>query len=260
MSAATKGETANACGPDDTVTRMTLLHDVCLQTGHFELRVAELHALPLGAELAGRHEHQASSNFMGNTVPLPLPPTIIACVGLLAIARHRFVRARRRRGINVGSTWVHSANSGAASRSRSPVTDESFGARLRRERERRQIALSSIAANTKIGLGLLQALERDDLSRWPSGIFRRAFIRAYAEAAGLDPVAITQNFSSSIPMRPTTLRANRLRWHHPRGQASVVGPRGQASVGPCRAERSLTEPVASARAGLGNPSAANRPR
>jgi len=79
------------------------------------------------------------------------------------------------------------------------VTDESFGAGLRRERERRQIALASIAANTKIGLGLLQALERDDLSRWPSGIFRRAFIRAYAEAAGLDPVAITQEFLERFP-------------------------------------------------------------
>jgi hypothetical protein len=79
------------------------------------------------------------------------------------------------------------------------VTDESFGAGLRRERERRQIALSSIAANTKIGLGLLQALERDDLSRWPSGIFRRAFIRAYAEAAGLDPVAVTDEFLERYP-------------------------------------------------------------
>ncbi len=79
------------------------------------------------------------------------------------------------------------------------MTDGKFGARLRRERERRQIALSSIAANTKIGLGLLQALERDDLSRWPSGIFRRAFIRAYAEAAGLDPVAITREFLEQYP-------------------------------------------------------------
>jgi transcriptional regulator with XRE-family HTH domain len=79
------------------------------------------------------------------------------------------------------------------------VTDESFGARLRRERERRQIALPSIAANTKISLGLLQALERDDLSRWPSGIFRRAFIRAYAEAAGLDPGVITHEFLERYP-------------------------------------------------------------
>ena len=103
----------------------------------------------------------------------------------------------------MGSTWVHSANSGAASRPGSLVTDdEGFGAGLRRERERRQIALSSIAADTKIGLGLLQALERDDLSRWPSGIFRRAFIRAYAEAAGFDPDLITQEFLERYPDAP----------------------------------------------------------
>ena len=102
----------------------------------------------------------------------------------------------------MGSTWVHSANSGAASRPGSLVTDEGFGAGLRRERERRQIALSSIAADTKIGLGLLQALERDDLSRWPSGIFRRAFIRAYAEAAGFDPDVITQEFLERYPDAP----------------------------------------------------------
>jgi transcriptional regulator with XRE-family HTH domain len=79
------------------------------------------------------------------------------------------------------------------------VTDESFGARLRAERERRQIALSSIAADTKISLGLLQALERDDVSRWPAGIFRRAFIRGYAQAVGLDPVAITREFLEQHP-------------------------------------------------------------
>ena len=82
--------------------RMTLLHDVCLQTGHFELQVAEFHgAAASGAEFAGRHEHQASSNFMGNTAAVAA--AMIACVGLLAIARHRLVRARQRRGINVGA-------------------------------------------------------------------------------------------------------------------------------------------------------------
>ena len=79
------------------------------------------------------------------------------------------------------------------------MTDESFGARLRGERERRQISLSSIAADTKINLGLLQALERDDVSRWPAGIFRRAFIRGYAQAVGLDPVAITREFLEQYP-------------------------------------------------------------
>jgi transcriptional regulator with XRE-family HTH domain len=77
--------------------------------------------------------------------------------------------------------------------------DDSFGARLRHERERRQISLQSVADRTKIGIGLLKGLERDDVSRWPSGIFRRAFIRAYAEATGLDADEVTREFVARFP-------------------------------------------------------------
>jgi Helix-turn-helix domain len=48
---------------------------------------------------------------------------------------------------------------------------ESFGARLRQRRERQQIALTSIAEQTKISLSLLEALERDDVSHWPADTF-----------------------------------------------------------------------------------------
>jgi cytoskeletal protein RodZ len=79
------------------------------------------------------------------------------------------------------------------------VIDEPFGSRLRRERERRQIALSSISANTKISVTLFEALERGDVSKWPAGIFRRAFIRAYAQAIGLDPEVLTREFLERFP-------------------------------------------------------------
>jgi hypothetical protein len=79
------------------------------------------------------------------------------------------------------------------------VTEESFGSRLRRERERRQIALSSLSANTKIGVALFEGLEREDLSRWPPGIFRRAFIRAYAVGIGLDADEVTREFLERFP-------------------------------------------------------------
>jgi len=80
-----------------------------------------------------------------------------------------------------------------------PVFEESFGRRLRRERERRQIPLSSIATNTKIAAALFEDLERDDVSKWPSGIFRRSFIRSYARAVGLDPDTIAQEFVERFP-------------------------------------------------------------
>lgn len=79
------------------------------------------------------------------------------------------------------------------------VPGESFGRRLRRERERRQIAIASIAGNSKISSSLFEDLERDNVSRWPSGIFRRSFIRAYAEGIGLDPESTMREFLELFP-------------------------------------------------------------
>jgi transcriptional regulator with XRE-family HTH domain len=76
---------------------------------------------------------------------------------------------------------------------------ESFGARLRQQREQHGIDLVAIAEQTKIKRSLLEALERDDLSQWPSGIFRRAYVRNYAQAIGLDPDATVQLFLQVHP-------------------------------------------------------------
>src|SRR6476646_6693510 len=81
----------------------------------------------------------------------------------------------------------------------SALLPESFGARLRQRRERQHIALSTIAEQTKIKVSLLEALERDDVSHWPAGIFRRAFIRAYAHAIGLDPDLVVREFLELYP-------------------------------------------------------------
>ncbi len=79
------------------------------------------------------------------------------------------------------------------------MPEETFGARLRRERERRHIALASISENTKIRASLFQELERDEVSHWPTGIFRKAYIRAYANAIGLDADAIAKEFLERFP-------------------------------------------------------------
>ncbi len=76
---------------------------------------------------------------------------------------------------------------------------DSFGARLRQRREERQIDLIAISEQSKIKLALLEGLERDDVSHWPSGIFRRAYIRAYAQAIGLDADAILREFLEAHP-------------------------------------------------------------
>jgi transcriptional regulator with XRE-family HTH domain len=61
-----------------------------------------------------------------------------------------------------------------------------FGLELRRARERRDLSLDQLADATKVSGALFAGLERGDLARWPGGIFRRAFVRAYAQAVGLD--------------------------------------------------------------------------
>jgi transcriptional regulator with XRE-family HTH domain len=74
-----------------------------------------------------------------------------------------------------------------------------LGADLRRERERRGMALRSISENTKVSIALLEGLEADDISRWPGGIFRRAFVRAYAQSVGLDADDVMRRFEKQFP-------------------------------------------------------------
>jgi transcriptional regulator with XRE-family HTH domain len=79
------------------------------------------------------------------------------------------------------------------------VTGQQFGDRLRRERERRGVSLASIAQTTKIGRTLLVSLEQGDCSRWPGGIYARAYFRAYARAIGLHPEELVADFCEIFP-------------------------------------------------------------
>jgi cytoskeleton protein RodZ len=74
----------------------------------------------------------------------------------------------------------------------------SFGARLKAAREERGVSLRQIAGATRISMTALEALEREDFSRLPGGIFSRAFIRAYAVEVGLDPEATVNEFVTEL--------------------------------------------------------------
>ena len=78
-----------------------------------------------------------------------------------------------------------------------------LGADLRRERERRGLALKSISESTKLSIALLEGLEGDDISKWPGGIFRRAFVRAYAQCVGLDADDVIRRFERQFPPEGT---------------------------------------------------------
>ncbi len=76
---------------------------------------------------------------------------------------------------------------------------DTFGPRLRSERERRGISLNTIVTVTKVGADLWIGLERNDFSKWPSGIFARAFVRDYAKAIGLDADEVVDEFCRLFP-------------------------------------------------------------
>ncbi len=79
-----------------------------------------------------------------------------------------------------------------------------FGSKLRDARERRGISLRQIANATKISVVALEALERNDVSRLPGGIFSRAFVRSYALEVGLEPEQTIQEFIAQFPKDSVT--------------------------------------------------------
>lgn len=74
-----------------------------------------------------------------------------------------------------------------------PESVAALGDLLRQAREGRGLTLPQIANETKIPQRHLEALEHGNLAGVPGGMYRRAEIRAYARAVGLDPqVALIQ--------------------------------------------------------------------
>jgi cytoskeleton protein RodZ len=61
-----------------------------------------------------------------------------------------------------------------------------LGEELRQRRENKGLSLREVSDATHIGSRFLQAIESDDYSILPGGIFNRGFVRSYARYVGLD--------------------------------------------------------------------------
>ena len=140
---------------------------------------------------------------------------------------------------------------------------ETFGPRLRSERERRGISLETIASVTKVGAELWDGLERNDFSRWPTGIFARAFVRDYARAVGLDADEVVDEFCRLFAVGDR--RAERLIkahgaliGHNVAFDGSGVPPTGDRRASAASA-RSRRGPAASASPREASPPASTRP-
>jgi transcriptional regulator with XRE-family HTH domain len=94
---------------------------------------------------------------------------------------------------------------------------EAFGPNLRRIRLQRGVSLQQLATSTKVSETLWAGLERNDFSRWPNGIFARAYVREYAKAIGVDPEATVDEFCRWFP------NGDRRALPQIKGQAEIVG-------------------------------------
>jgi transcriptional regulator with XRE-family HTH domain len=96
---------------------------------------------------------------------------------------------------------------------------EAFGPHLRRARIQRGVSLEQIAQSTNVSEVLWAAMERNDFSRWPNGVFARAYLREYAKMIGVDPEATVDEFCRWFP------HGDRRAERQIRGQAEIVNHR-----------------------------------
>lgn len=72
-------------------------------------------------------------------------------------------------------------------------------AELRRIRMAKGLSLTEISRRTRIGVGYLRKIEEGDLKGLPPGFYARAFVRAYAEAVGVDADVVLGNLAEELP-------------------------------------------------------------
>src|SRR6202035_956824 len=116
-----------------------------------------------------------------------------------------------RAGVRPGG-WTRSCG-----RTRAMSEREAFGPNLRRIRVQRGVSVHDITAATNVSAALWEGLERNDLTRWPTGIYARSYVRSYAKAIGVDPEATVDEFCRWFP------QGDRRAEIVIRGHAEIVG-------------------------------------
>ncbi|NNE68229.1 MAG: helix-turn-helix domain-containing protein [Pyrinomonadaceae bacterium] len=75
---------------------------------------------------------------------------------------------------------------------------DSLGQKLRQAREERDISISEVAEQTRISALYLQAIEEDDYSTLPGGIFNKGFVKSFAKYVGVDEHEALQDYAKII--------------------------------------------------------------
>jgi len=77
-----------------------------------------------------------------------------------------------------------------------------FGRWLRQERELRDMSAAEIAASTKVGAAVIEALESGDEGRMPPRTYLLGYLRAYAGAVGLDADEVVLRWQEAAGPEP----------------------------------------------------------
>ena len=75
---------------------------------------------------------------------------------------------------------------------------QTLGEKLRQAREERDISISEVAEQTRISPLYIEAIENDDYSPLPGGIFNKGFIKSFAKFVGVDEEEALQDYSQQL--------------------------------------------------------------
>jgi cytoskeleton protein RodZ len=92
-----------------------------------------------------------------------------------------------------------------------------IGETLREARMRQRLDIADVESKTKIRAKYLRALENEEFSMLPGPTFVKTFLRTYAEALGLDPHALVEEYRATYeagdepePLSPLAARGSTL--------------------------------------------------
>jgi len=108
---------------------------------------------------------------------------------------------------------------------------QAFGRWLKQERELRDLEREDLAAATRLGLGVIEALESGDEARMPPRAYVIGYLRSYAGAAGLDADELVLRWQEAAGPEPEEARRPRARrWLPLLVAALVIGALGAMLV------------------------------
>jgi cytoskeleton protein RodZ len=119
-----------------------------------------------------------------------------------------------------------------------------IGDTLREARMRQHLDIADVESKTKIRAKYLRALENEEFGMLPGPTFVKTFLRTYAEALGLDPQVLVEEYRATYesrdevehlqPLGPTAVARDRRRGGGigpPRGPWLVIGLAVAAVIG-----------------------------